>query len=341
MSYGERTVGRLLMGLLAVLIASTNPALAQQQGKPPTKTYRIGVLSAVAPSATWRLLPSFRGTLNTLTQLGYVEGKNLAIEFRSAEAKYDRLPEIAAELAGLKPDAILVGTCGAEFEAIRRITSTIPLVVGACTKDMVASGVIASLARPGGNVTGIQKLNPELAAKRLELVRETLPKITRVAVLWDPEYSDFTDDWRAIRSAARQLDITLLSVEVRGPADIDAAFSAIDGERAEALVTFSDPLTYNYAKRLARLSAERKLPTIFAYPELAHIGSLMNYGPNIEHLFSRAVVLIDKILRGAKPADVPVEEPTRFELVVNLKVAKELKITIPPVLLVRADRVIE
>jgi putative ABC transport system substrate-binding protein len=182
-------------------------------GEPQAKVHRVGMLMASAPSATWRAQPWLKAFIDGLGDLGYVEGRNLVIEFRSAESKFDRLPELAAELAGLRLDAILVGTCGALLDSMRRADSTVPIVVGACTDDMVAAGIVASLAHPGGNVTGLQKLAPELSTKRLELMKQVLPHASRVAVLWNPDYSDATADWRALRGAARTLGVTLLPVE--------------------------------------------------------------------------------------------------------------------------------
>jgi putative ABC transport system substrate-binding protein len=309
--------------------------------EPPAKLHRIGLIGTSATSSKWRTLANYQAFLDGLRQFGYMEGQNLVIEWRSAEGKPDRLPQIAAELVQLKPEIILVATCGAPLDAVRRATNTIPIVVAACTGDMVAAGIVASLARPGGNITGQQKLNPELAAKRLQLLKEAVPKVSRVAVLWDPGYSDYAADWRALRAAAQALGVTLQSVEVRGPAELETGFSVMAAERAEALITFADSLTYVYAQRLAELAAKSSLPATYAYHEIADAGGLMSYGPNIPDMFRHSVVFVDKILKGAKPADLPVEQPTHFELVVNLKTAKALGLTIPQSILVRADKVIE
>jgi putative ABC transport system substrate-binding protein len=319
------------------LLAAPMFSLAQ----PPAKVHRIGFLAPSAISTTWRAQPNLRAFLEGLRELGYVEGQNLAIEFRTAEGKLDRLPDLAADLVGSRPDVILIPTCGAPLDAARRATNTIPIVVAACTGDMVAAGIVASLARPGGNVTGQQKLNPELAAKRLELLKAVLPKASRVAVLWDPGYSDFAADWGAMRLAAETLGVTLHSVEARAPTQLETAFSTMTSERADAFITFADSLTYVHARKVADLAATSRVPAMYAYREITEAGGLMSYGPNIPDMFRRATVFIDKILKGAKPADLPVEQPTNFELVINLKTAKALGITIPQSILLRADKVIE
>jgi putative ABC transport system substrate-binding protein len=319
------------------LLAAPNVAPAQ----PPAKVYRIGVLGTSAMNATWRTLPIYQAFLEGLRHLGYVEGQNLVIEFRFAEGKVDRLPDLAVELVALRPEVILVATCGAPLDATRRATNTIPIVVAACTGDMVAAGIVASLARPGGNITGIQKLNPQLSAKRLELLKEVVPKATRVAVLWDPGYSDFAVDWSTMRAAAQALRVTLQSVEARGQPEFESAFSTMAAEHAEAIITFADSMTYVHAQRVADLTARNGLPAIYAFREITEFGGLMSYGSYLPDLYRHATVFIDKILKGAKPADLPVELPTNFELVINLKTAKALGITIPQSILLRADKVIE
>lgn len=249
------------------LLAASKISLAQ----PQAKVHRIGLLSAVTPSSTWRAQAHYQAALEGLRQLGYVEGQNLVLEFRSADGQLGRLPALAAELVGLKMDVIHVGTCGAPLDATRRASSKIPIVVAACTGDMVAAGAAASLARPGGNVTGLQKLNPELAAKRLALLKEALPRASRVAVLWDPGYSDFAADWLAMRATAQALGVTLLSVEARGPTEFERAFSTMIDGRADALITFADATTYVHARRIADLTGRSRLPAIYAYREITDV----------------------------------------------------------------------
>jgi putative ABC transport system substrate-binding protein len=326
-----------------LVIACVLAVIAVASAQPPAKVYRIGLVftGASARDSAWRSLPNYRAFLEGIRERGYVEGENFVFEIRSAEGKLDRLPEVAAELVQLKPDLILVPTCGAPLDAIRRATSTIPIVVAACTGDMVADGLVASLAQPGGNLTGQQKLNPEMAAKRLQLLKEVVPNASRVAVLWDPNYSDFAPDWRALRAAADTLGVTLQSVESRGPAELESAFSAMASGHADAFVTFSDSLTYLQAQRVAELAARNRLPGMYAYQEVVATGGLMSYGPSIPDMFRHAAVFVDKILKGAKPGDLPIEQPRRIEFVVNLKTARALGLTIPPPVMMRADEVIE
>lgn len=322
----------LALGILLMPLLSS--------AEPPAKVHRIGIL-LIAQTTTFRALPSMKALFEGLAELGYVEGKNFVMEVRSAENQPDRLPDLAAELVSSKPDVIVSPVCDARMDMLRRATRTIPIVVAACNDDMVAAGIVASLAHPGGNVTGLQKLTPELSAKRLELLKQVVPGASRVAVLWDPGYSGFAADWRALRIAAATLGVTLLPVEAHVPAEFETAFAAMAAQRAEALMTMSDTLTYIHAQRIAELAAKSRLPAMYPFDEIPHVGGLMSYGPNIPDMFRRAATFIDKILKGAKPADLPVEQPTRFELVVNLKTAKTLGLTIPQSILVRADRVIE
>ena len=206
---------------------------------------------------------------------------------------------------------------------------------------MVAAGIVASLARPGGNVTGQQKLTPELSMKRLELLKQTAPSAARIAVLWDPGYSDFAADWKALREAARVLGVTLLPIEARGPEQWEVAFAAIAGQRADGLMTMQDANTYIHAQRLAELAARSRIPAVFPYHVNSNAGGLMSYGVNVPDMFRHSATFIDRILKGAKPGDLPVEQPTRFEMIVNLKTAKALGITIPQTVLLRADEVIQ
>jgi len=333
-----RTVGLIItfvFGLLAIPLA----AETQQ----PANISRIGFLGTFPTNRHDEALRK------GLRELGYVEGQNIAIERRYSEGRAEGLPELATKLVRLKVDLIVVDACGAPLNAASQATSTIPIVVAACNDDLVATGLISSLARPGGNITGLSELTPELGAKRLELLKEAAPKVRRVAVLWNPAYSErfspkfrfWSSDWVEARAASQALGMTLQSVEIRGPDDFDTAFSAIARERAEALITFSDPLIVHHGRRIADLAAKSRLPAVYAYREVVDAGGLMSYGPNISDLFRRAATYVGKILKGDKPADLPMEQPTKFELVINLKTAKALGLTIPPSLLLRADQVIE
>jgi putative ABC transport system substrate-binding protein len=326
-------VGAVLLALLGA------PLTAEAQ--PAGKVYRVGILQGTTPASTWRAQPFNQVFLDELRKLGYVEDRNFVIEYRTAEGEWQRLPDLAAELVTLKMDAIVVGVCGAPLNAARRATNTIPIVVAACNDDMVATGIVASLSRPGGNITGLSKVTPELAAKRLELLREAVPKVSRVAVLWDPGYSDFSADWRELRAAARVLGVTLQPVEARGRHELTTAFSTMTREHAEAVITFSDTTTYGYPRQVAELAAKNRLPMMAPFREIPEAGGLISYGPNVHDLFRRAATYVDKILKGAKPADLPIEQPTKFELVINMKTAKALGLTIPPSVLVRADQIIE
>jgi putative ABC transport system substrate-binding protein len=323
--------------LLSTFIFAGSAANAQQGGTIP----RVGLIMASTPLATWQDAPTSKAFLKGLHELGYDPGRNIIIEFRSAEGHWERLPKIADELVGLKVDVLVPSVCGALLNAIRKATSTIPIVVASCNDDMVEAGIIATLARPGGNVTGLTKLTPELATKRLELLTETIPGVSRVGVLWDPGYSDFSADWRELRTTARAKSVTLWPVEVHDPADLDHAFATIVRERAEAVITFSDTMTYNSANRVAELGLRHRLPLMSPFREIADAGGLMSYGPSVPDLFRRAAAYVDKILKGAKPGDLPVEQPTKFELIINLKTAKALGLEVPQTLLATAEEVIE
>ena len=328
----------LLVSLLAVGLLGA-PLFAEAQS---AKVPRIGVLG------TWPMDPHDEAFQQGLRDLGYIEGRTSVIERSYSEGRAERLPDLAAELVRLKVDVIVVDACGAPLNAASKATSLIPIVVAACNHDLVATGLIASLARPGGNITGLSELTPELGSKRLELLKEAVPKVKRVAVLWNPVYSEsfspnfrfWSTDWQEVRSAAQVLGLTLQSVEISGPDDFDTAFSAMTRERADALIAFSGPLFALHGKRLADLAVKSRLPAVYASREVVDAGGLMSYGPSTSELFRRAAVYVDKILKGAKPADLPMEQPTKFALVINLKTAKVLGLTIAQSLLIRADEVI-
>ena len=319
---------RLLISVpCALLLALTVTAEAQQQ---PAKLPRIGYISESNPAA-------FR---QGLKDLGYVEGKNILVEYRSAEGKIDRISSLVAELVKLKVDVIVVSN----FLALRRAkqaTKTIPIVMLSVV-DPVESGIVHSLARPGGNITGIATLDREVNRKRLELLKQMVPTISRAGVFWNTETESATLGFKAYETAARALKIQLLSLGLQGPdVDLEGRFqSAIKG-RADALITVRNPVTQHYAKRIANLAIKDRLPSMFEGSDFVQAGGLMSYTASDAERFRRAAFYVDKILKGAKPADLPVEQPTKFELVINLKTAKQIGLTIPPNVLARADKVIK
>ena len=313
--------------LPALILSTIHLAEAQQVGKVP----RIGMLmpgsSAFPTSARY---DSFR---QGLRELGYIEGKNIFIEIRYAEGKQDQLSDFATELVKLKVDVIVTATTPGVL-AVKNATSAIPIVFCAVA-DPVRAGLVSSLARPGENITGLSMLNPELGGKRLELLKETFPKITKVAYFRDPSSAS------AIQESARALGLQLQSLDVRSAKDFDGAFGAALKERAQALTTTAGPVISINQQRIVAFAAKNRLPAIYPYSEIIDAGGLMFYGVNLSDLFRRAATYVDKILKGAKPADLPVEQPTKFEFVINLKTAKQIGLTIPPNVLARADKVIK
>jgi len=324
-----------LAGTGAVLLAAPLAAEAQQAGK----VARIGLLSLnLVPNR--HLGEAFR---QGLRDLGYVEGRNVVIEYRDAEGKPERLPALAAELVALKVDVIVTGGGTPPALAAKQATKTIPIVFSS-VPDPVTDKLVTSLARPGGNVTGSSNLNPELVGKCLEQLKQVVPGVSRVAVLWQPGAMDERteqDILKAADVAARALGVRLQVVEARGSADVDRALSDITRARAAALTVLPSAMLFTERRRLVALAAKNRLPAVYAQREFVDAGGLMSYGPNLADLFRRAAVYVDKILKGAKPADLPVEQPTKFELVINLKTAKALGLTIPPSVLGRADEVIQ
>jgi ABC-type uncharacterized transport system substrate-binding protein len=331
------TTRRAFLGTLAGVLAAPLEIRAQQ----PAKVSRIGWLltgSLEAPE-TRALLSAFR---QGARERGYVEGQNLVIEYRPAEGQLDRFPALAADLVRLKVDLIVAGsTSGAR--AAQKATTTIP-IVAPTMGDPAGDGLVASLARPGGNITGLTFLGPELAPKRLELLKETLPKMSRVVGIWHPgSLSERTakDMLSQTETAARKLGVQLQLVEVRSPDEIDRAFSTMARQRPDAFVMFPSVMFFIERRRVIDLAQKHRLPTIYVAREFVDIGGLISYGASVADLFRRTATYVDKILKGAKPADLPVEQPTKFELVINLKTAKALGLTIPPSLLQRADEVIQ
>jgi putative ABC transport system substrate-binding protein len=332
------TTRREFLGTLAgALLAAPISAEAQQPGK----VARIGYLvtGSLESPETRIFLDVFR---QGLRERGYVEGQNILVEYRSADGKIERLPGLATELARLKLDLIVAGATPAA-RAAQQATTTIPIVSSAMG-DPVADGLVASLARPGGNITGTTFLGPELVPKRLALLKEALPKVSRVAVLWQPgAFGERTmrDMLKDTEASARALGVQLQLVEVQGPAELDRAFSTMTKERAEALFQFPSTMLFTERRRIVALAAKHRLPSMFNAREFVELGGLISYGASIIDLFRRTAIYVDKILKGAKPADLPVEQPTKFELVINLKTAKALGLTIPPSLLGRADEIIQ
>jgi len=305
--------------------------------QPAGRVYRIGYLSSQSPSAAASHLEAFR---QALRDLGYVDGHNLRIEYRFAEGKLDRLVGFAAELVRLNVDVMITGgTPGTR--AAQRATRTIPLIM-TVVGDPIEAGLVASLAKPGRNVTGLTQMAPQLSGKRLELLKEAFPRTSRIAVFVDADLSIPQMAFQETRAAAKMLGIRLLPLEVRGPhPDLDGAFRTATSQGADALMTVAGPIVELHRKRVVELAAKSRLPAIYPTSEFVEAGGLMSYGPDRVDLSRRAATYVDKILKGAKPADLPVEQPTKFELVINLKTAEALGITIPQSLLLRADQVIE
>jgi len=321
--------------LCAMLFALCFSAEAQQV----KKIYRIGYLHAASASDP-RVEQQREAFRKGLRQLGYVEGQNIAIEYRYAEGDADRFPALAAELVRLKAD-VIVAPGERAIRAAKDATHVIPIVM-VFSRDPVAAGFVAGLARPGGNVTGMSSMSPELNGKRLELLKEAFPGITHIAFLWNPRTA--ITDLQDTRVAAQALGLEIQTVEVRSPSDFDKAFSAIDKKRADALRVPTDPvLTVPKANqaRILEFAARQRLPAMYDDGQIVEAGGLMSYAPNLIDMYGRAAVYVHKILKGAKPADLPVEQPTKFELVINLKAAKQIGLTIPPNVLARADRVIK
>jgi putative ABC transport system substrate-binding protein len=321
-----------ISGASFVLLAAPLAAEAQQVGKVP----RIGVIRERSP--TDRFLEAFR---QGLRELGYAEGRRIVIEYRYAHGVVDRFSDLAAELIRLKVDVLLVGGTSAARSA-KAQTTTVPIVF-AVAGDPVGSGLVASLARPGGNVTGITALsvNSALSGKQFELLKAAVPQVSRVAVLYNPANPAAGSALDGTREVARALAVELQALEVRRPNQLESAFSTLTAWRAGALLAFSDPVFGSDLVQLSKLAAKNRLPAMYARREFAEAGGLLAYGASFSDNYRLAAVYVDKILKGAKPADLPVEQPTKFELIINMKTARTLGLTIPQSLLLRADQVIE
>ena len=325
------TTRRAFLRVSLALLLGPRAALAQ-----PVKVARLGLLASTSAETFAASLKIFR---NSLQELGWVEGQNLTIEARYAGAHYDQLPALAAELVKLEVDVILTLATPA-IQAAKRATTTIPIVFETLG-DAVSTGLVPNLARPGGNVTGWSGFAPELSGKRLELIRELLPGATRVALLANRANAATTAVLRTTEAAAQQLRLQLLVADVQTPAGLTAAFEKLVRERREAFVVAADPMLFSQRRRIVELAARHRLPAVYEYRLFAELGGLLSYGPDAYERFRRTAVYVDRILRGARPGDLPVEQPSTFELVLNLATADRLRLAIPPSVRIRADHVIE
>jgi putative ABC transport system substrate-binding protein len=323
----------LVYVLTALILTTVHFAEAQQAKKIP----RIGFLGATSSSANAARVEAF---IQGLRDLGYVEGKNVIIEYRYAEGDAGRLSQLASELVRLNVD-VIVSAGPAVTRRVKEVTSTIPVVMG-FDNDPVSSGFVASLARPGGNITGLSTLSPEISGKRLELLKEIIPKLFRVAALGTSTQPGNAQMLKEAEFAAEAFGVQLQHLDVQGRKDIELAFRAASNGRAQAILVLSSPVLFSERTQVSELAAKNRLPAI--YPQSEYVeesGGLMTYGASIPDLFRRAAIYVDKILKGRKPADLPVEQPTKFEFIINLKAAKQIGLTIPPNVLARADRVIK
>jgi ABC-type uncharacterized transport system substrate-binding protein len=322
----------LAIALAALLSAAPPGAEAQQAGK----TYRIGFLGSTFAATNHDRVEAFR---QGMSGLGYHEGRNILIEYRWADGNYERLPGLARELVARKPDLIVSTGGRPTVRALREATTTIPVVF--LTSDPEAEGVVLSLGRPGGNFTGLDVFSVELDTKRLALLKEALPQASRVAYLWNPLNASGVPQRNRVEIAAQALAVRLQLMEARQPAEIDAAFAAMARERPDALLVAADPMLDSQRKRVVDLAMKNRVPAMYQWREHAEGGGLMSYGADLVALYRRLPIYVDRVLKGAKPAELPVEQPSKYELVVNLKSAKALGVTIPQSVLVRADHVIK
>lgn len=321
---------REFIGLVGGAVAWPAVARAQELGK----VYRIGVFSAGSPLTT-----SFTAFPDALAALGWIDGQNILLENRFADNRLEHLPELAAELVRLKVDIIVTYGTLAPLAA-KQATSTIPIVM--CDAgDPVGSGLVVSLARPGGNVTGLSLMSPDLGPKRLQMLKELLPALSRVAVLWNAANPYPARVYKETETAAKSLGIEVDSIHVRGAADFDDAFNLLMKRRPDALIAVEDPLTGAHRKQITDFAVKSRLPSMYGLREYADAGGLMTYGPSLVELRRRASGYVDQIIKGAKPADMPIQQPTKFELIINLKTAKAFGLTVPASLLARADELIE
>jgi putative tryptophan/tyrosine transport system substrate-binding protein len=325
-------VGCIVTFTLSMLVV---PLLAVAQ--PVGKARRLGML---IPGSSSDFAPRIEAFRHGLRDLGYIEGRNIIIEYRFAEGQADRLPALVADLVRLQVDVLVIDG-NLAIRAAQHATTTVPIVMAVSGGDPVGQGVVTSLARPGGNITGLSLMLPEVSGKRLELLREAVPKLSHVAVLWNPDGSGSTLVFKETQTAAHALGLQLQSLEVRSPDEFDQAFAAMTREHSDALVVISNELFFGHRRQLAELTVRHRLPAMFHLREYAEAGGLMAYGADAADMYRRAATYVDKILKGAMPADLPVEQPVKFVLVINLKAAKALDLTMPPALLFQADQVIK
>jgi putative tryptophan/tyrosine transport system substrate-binding protein len=323
---------KFLLSLCCMLLAPCPATEAQQ----PTKIPRIGYLSTVSPAANVMRIEALR---QGLRELGYVDGKNIVIEWRYAEGKVDRLPSLAAELVRLKVDVIITAA-SPPTRAAKELTRTIPIVM-AFDDDPVGSGFVASLARPGGNVTGLSSLALEIGGKQLELLKEIIPRLSRVAILGTSTVPHYANLVKEIALVANAVEVKVQEVDVLKVSDIEKAFGAASKADAGAVLVIGSPILNSHRTQVVVLAAKSRVPATYSRPEYVQDGGLLYYGTSFPDLFHRAATYVDKILKGAKPADLPIEQPTKFELIINMKAAKQIGLTIPPNVLARADRVIK
>jgi putative tryptophan/tyrosine transport system substrate-binding protein len=325
---------RSLMLLLIVVVTVAQGISAEAQQ--PKKVARIGFLIAASRSAISARTDAFR---QGLRELGYMEGKNIVIEWRSSEGQLDRLPALAAELVHLKVEVIVTTNSGVT-RAAKEATVTIPIVMSQ-DNDPVGNGFVASLARPGGNITGLAILAPEISGKQVELLTETVPRLSRLAVLGASNSLGTAQTLKETELAAAAFGLKLQYLDVRDSKDIENAFRAASTERADALLVLTSSVLNSHRKQITDLAAKNRLPAIFPFPEYVEAGGLMSYGASFTHLYRRAATYVDKILKGAKPADLPIEQPRKYEFIINLKTARQIGLTIPESVLYRVDRVIK
>jgi ABC-type uncharacterized transport system substrate-binding protein len=319
--------------LCAMLFTLCGSAEAQQ----PKKVPRIGYLAAQEPTGESARFEAIRLVLR---KLGYIEGQNIAMEYRYPGGNLDRIPEVAAELVRLNVDVIVAAGGTTRVRAVKNATKTIPIVMVGAGRDPVEAGIVESLARPGGNVTGVTNLTSELGGKRLELFKEAVPKLSRVAVLYNPVTPRIAVELKEVQTAARELGVNIQPWEVRPADGFEKVFAALNKERPDGLLVLSGPLMGTSGKRIAGFALKSRLPSVYGDSAPVEAGGLMYYGADLAESYERVAYFVDKILKGAKPADLPVEQPTKFELVINLKTAKQIGLTIPPNMLARADKVI-